>query len=78
MRALGHVDGGGEQQQKTHSFSQSVFAGAEVYVSTCACGRCACVCVWGGGGQQNTTSLLLLRVSKSHRVPGDSASGAAL
>lgn len=36
-----------------------------------------CVCV-GGGGQQNTTSLLLLRVSKSHRVPGDSASGAAL
>lgn len=48
MRALGHVDGGGEQQQKTHSFSQSVFAGAEVYVSTCACGRCACVCVWGG------------------------------
>lgn len=78
VRALGHVDGGGEQQQKTHSFSQSVFAGAEVYVSTCACGRCACVCVCGGGGQQNTTSLLLLRVSKSHRVPGDSASGAAL
>ena len=48
-------------------------------VSTCACGRCArvCVCVWGGG-QQNTTSLLLLRVSNSHHVPGDSASGAAL
>lgn len=36
---------------------------------------CMCVCVWGC--QQNTTSLSLLGLSKSHHVPGDSASGAA-
>ena len=53
--------------------------GAEVYVSTCVCvgGVHVSVYVWGGGSQQNTMSLLLLRVSKSHHVPGDSASGAA-
>ena len=53
--------------------------GAEVYVSTCVYvgGVHVSVYVWGGGSQQNTMSLLLLRVSKSHHVPGDSASGAA-
>lgn len=65
---------------KDPQLSTSVFVGVEVYVSTCVRGRCArvyvCVCVWGGC-QQNTTSLLLLGLSKSHHVPGDSASGAA-
>ena len=62
---------------KKHGLFQSVFVGAEVYVSACVGVGHVRVCACGGCQRNTNISFLSLRLSKKRDVAGDSAAGAA-